>query len=94
MGAYFEEIPESLIPWILDQKVIWIGSAPLSGEGHVNVSPKGGGYFGVSSRRQFWYQDLTGLSGRFYSSRVHFLTLTQAPAMRPYPTSGNQEMPV
>jgi len=60
MGVFYETIPKSLIPWILDQKVIWIASAPLSNAGHVNVSPKGGSYFGVVDEKTFWYQDLTG----------------------------------
>ncbi|XXH02655.1 hypothetical protein Hte_009037 [Hypoxylon texense] len=42
MGEFFETIPkESLIKWILAQKVFWVATAPLSGNGHVNVSPKG-----------------------------------------------------
>jgi hypothetical protein len=60
MGAFFETIPKSLIQWILDQKVIWIASAPLSAKGHVNVSPKGGQYFGIVDDKTFWYMDLTG----------------------------------
>jgi len=54
MGAFFETIPKSLIPWILEQKVIWIASAPLAADGHVNVSPKGGPYFGVIDEKTFW----------------------------------------
>jgi hypothetical protein len=60
MGAFYETIPKSLIPWILAQKVLWIASAPLSAAGHVNVSPKGGPYFGVIDESTFWYIDLTG----------------------------------
>ncbi|KAI6085278.1 hypothetical protein F4821DRAFT_152442 [Hypoxylon rubiginosum] len=42
MGEFFESIPkESLIKWIQAQKVFWVATAPLSGNGHVNVSPKG-----------------------------------------------------
>lgn len=60
MGAFYEEIPKSLIPWINAQRIIWIASAPLSSEGHINVSPKGGCYFGVISPTKFWYMDLSG----------------------------------
>lgn len=60
MGAFFETIPASLIQWILDQKVFWVATAPLSAAGHVNVSPKGGAYFGVLDAKTFWYMDLTG----------------------------------
>jgi hypothetical protein len=52
MGQFFETLPVSLVPWLLAQKVLWIASAPLAGDGHVNVSPKGisdkgGPFFGV-----------------------------------------------
>lgn len=60
MGAFYETIPKSLIQWILEQKVFWVATAPLSGAGHVNVSPKGGEDFGVLDDRTFWYMDLTG----------------------------------
>lgn len=52
MGVFYETLPPALVPWLLEQKVFWIGSAPLSGDGHINVSPKGvsdkgGPFFGV-----------------------------------------------
>lgn len=70
MGAFFETIPESLVKWILDQKLFWVATAPLSGKGHVNVSPKGGQYFGVADVKTFWYMDLTG-SGNETISHLH-----------------------
>jgi len=70
MGQYFEEIPESLIQWILDQKMFFVSTAPLSGDGHVNVSPKGGKYFGVLDRKTFWYHELTG-SGNETISHIY-----------------------
>ena len=60
MGVFYETIPESLISWIRQQKVFWVATAPLSSAGHVNVSPKGGQYFGVRDEKTFWYHDLTG----------------------------------
>ncbi|KAJ9161788.1 Pyridoxamine phosphate oxidase [Coniochaeta hoffmannii] len=60
MGAFYEAIPESLIKWILEQQMFWVATAPLSGSGHVNVSPKGGEYFGIIDARTFWYMELTG----------------------------------
>lgn len=60
MGTFYEVIPKSMIEWILQQKVFWIASAPLSASGHVNVSPKGGQYFGIVNPTTFWYIDLTG----------------------------------
>ncbi|CAL3971313.1 unnamed protein product [Diplocarpon coronariae] len=70
MGTFYETIPKNLVAWILQQKVFWIASAPLSASGHVNVSPKGGQYFGVVDERTFWYIDLTG-SGVETLSHLH-----------------------
>ena len=60
MGVFYETIPKTLQSWILEQKVLWVASAPLSASGHVNVSPKGGQYFGIVNPNTFWYLDLTG----------------------------------
>ncbi|ROV92360.1 hypothetical protein VMCG_09123 [Cytospora schulzeri] len=60
MGAFYETIPQSLLQWILQQKMFWVATAPLSASGHANISPKGGAYFGVLDERTFWYMDLTG----------------------------------
>jgi hypothetical protein len=42
MVQYFDEISPGLSKWIEQQQVFWVGTAPLTGDGHVNVSPKGG----------------------------------------------------
>ncbi|KAH8785477.1 hypothetical protein F5883DRAFT_87257 [Diaporthe sp. PMI_573] len=60
MGVFYETIPQSLFKWILEQRMFWVSTAPLSASGHVNISPKGGDYFGVLDERTFWYMDLTG----------------------------------
>lgn len=60
MGAFYETIPQSVQSWILEQKMFWVATAPLSGSGHVNVSPKGGEYFGLIDEKTFWYMELTG----------------------------------
>lgn len=60
MGVFYETIPESIKSWILDQHVFYVATAPLSGNSHVNVSPKGGKYFGITSSTEFWYLDLSG----------------------------------
>ncbi len=41
MGKVFEGINASLRDWIARQPLFFVGSAPLAGDGHVNVSPKG-----------------------------------------------------
>ncbi|KAI0327271.1 hypothetical protein GY45DRAFT_1257340 [Cubamyces sp. BRFM 1775] len=61
MGKFYDSIPSTLIPWLLKQEMFWVATAPLSLEGHVNVSPKGiRGSFHIISPTQVWYQDLTG----------------------------------
>ncbi|KAI8931690.1 hypothetical protein NX059_011337 [Plenodomus lindquistii] len=60
MGVFYETIPDSLVPWIKEQQMLWVGTAPLSGDGHINISPKGGQNFGIINERTFWYMDLTG----------------------------------
>ena len=41
MGRVYEGIDERLATWIARQPLFFVGTAPLDGEGHVNVSPKG-----------------------------------------------------
>lgn len=70
MGVFWATIPASLQEWILEQKVFWVASAPLSGDGHINISPKGGSYFGIIDESTFWFMDLTG-SGAETTSHLH-----------------------
>ncbi|KLO07052.1 hypothetical protein SCHPADRAFT_860666 [Schizopora paradoxa] len=61
MGLSFDSIPDDKIEWIRKQEVFWVATAPLSGDGHVNVSPKGlRGTFYVEGPNEVWYEDLTG----------------------------------
>lgn len=62
MGAFYEVIPQSMIEWIRQQKLFWVATAPLSAAGHVNVSPKGGQYFGVTDNKTFWYVGMAWLN--------------------------------
>ena len=41
MGKVFAGIDEHLSKWIAAQALFFVASAPLDGDGHVNVSPKG-----------------------------------------------------
>ncbi|KAG6887520.1 hypothetical protein C0995_014658 [Termitomyces sp. Mi166 len=41
MGKFYNSIPDFLIPWIEKQKIFWVATAPLTGDGLINVSPKG-----------------------------------------------------
>lgn len=61
MGATYEEIDEKLRNWLLAQPMFVVATAPLSGDGHVNVSPKGmSGTFAVLGPRRVAYLDYTG----------------------------------
>jgi hypothetical protein len=41
MAKIFDRIDEHQREWIARQALFFVGTAPLSGDGHVNVSPKG-----------------------------------------------------
>ncbi|MBL1431638.1 pyridoxamine 5'-phosphate oxidase family protein [Oceanicaulis sp. AH-315-P02] len=41
MAKLYDELDAKLIEFINKQKVFFVASAPLSGDGHVNISPKG-----------------------------------------------------
>jgi Pyridoxamine 5'-phosphate oxidase len=60
MGAVYESISPELAAWISQQKMFFVATAPLSSDGHVNLSPKGGESFKVISPLEVVYQDYTG----------------------------------
>lgn len=61
MGQFWETIPEFLVTWIHKQEMFWVATAPMSVEGHVNVSPKGlKDAFHYVDERTVWYEDMTG----------------------------------
>lgn len=61
MGREYDAIDERLAAFLLRQPVFFVGTAPLAGDGHVNVSPKGlAGTFAVVGERRVAYLDLTG----------------------------------
>jgi hypothetical protein len=60
MGKPLEGIDVELARWIAAQHVFFVGTAPLSADGHVNVSPKGGDAFRVLGPLEVAYQDYTG----------------------------------
>ncbi|KAH0579281.1 hypothetical protein J132_09963 [Termitomyces sp. J132] len=61
MVKYYDSIPDFLLPWIEKQKMFWVATAPLTGDGLVNVSPKGmTGTFHIINTNKVWYEDLTG----------------------------------
>jgi hypothetical protein len=60
MGSVVERIDEELRSWIESQPVFFVASAPLSADGHVNVSPKGLDSLSVVDDHTVRYLDLTG----------------------------------
>lgn len=61
MGKRYEQIDERLAAWIAAQSMFFVGSAPLDGDGHVNVSPKGPiGTLRVLDEDTVAYLDLVG----------------------------------
>ena len=61
MAKQFDEIDERLRGWIERQPMYFVGSAPLSADGHVNVSPKGPiGTLRVLGPRRVAYLDYSG----------------------------------
>lgn len=61
MAKTFEGIDPKLRAFIDRQKMFFVATAPLTPDGHVNLSPKGlGGTFAVLDDRTIAYLDLTG----------------------------------
>jgi hypothetical protein len=61
MAAVYDQIDDKLRAWLLAQPVFFVGTAPLSSSGHVNVSPKGmAGTFAVLDARRVGYLDYFG----------------------------------
>lgn len=60
MGKPFDEIDDEVAAFLGRQRVFFVATAPLSPDGHVNVSPKGLDTFRVLGPRTVAYLDLTG----------------------------------
>lgn len=60
MAKFYDHIPDELQDFIRKQHVYFVASAPLSADGHVNLSPKGLDSFRVLSANEVAYLDMTG----------------------------------
>jgi Pyridoxamine 5'-phosphate oxidase len=60
VGKLYEEIDERLAAFLTGQKIFFVATAPLSPEGHLNLSPKGTDSFRILDRKTVAYLDLTG----------------------------------
>jgi hypothetical protein len=71
MGKLYDAIDDRLREWILKQPMFFVGTAPLSADGHVNISPKGmAGTFAVLGDRRVAYLDYFG-SGAETIAHLH-----------------------
>jgi hypothetical protein len=69
MGKLFEALMPEHEDFIRKQHLFFVGSAPLSEEGHVNLSPKGHDVLRIMSPTEIAYLDLTG-SGNETSAHI------------------------
>ncbi|BAY15792.1 pyridoxamine 5'-phosphate oxidase-related FMN-binding protein [Anabaenopsis circularis NIES-21] len=60
MAKLFDSITEELQEFIAAQNLFFVGTAPLSATGHVNLSPKGLDCLRILSPHKVAYLDLTG----------------------------------
>ncbi|MDH5784360.1 MAG: pyridoxamine 5'-phosphate oxidase family protein [Chromatiales bacterium] len=60
MAKVLPEINNELAEWIARQPLFFVASAPLSGEGHVNLSPRGLDSLRVLGPHDVAYYDLVG----------------------------------
>lgn len=60
MGKLYDALAPEHETFIRQQSVYFVASAPLQGDGHVNVSPKGLDSFRVVDAHTVMYLDLTG----------------------------------
>lgn len=60
MGTIHDELSDKLIDFIESQRMFFVATAPLAGDGHVNLSPKGMDSLRVLDRHTVAYLDVTG----------------------------------
>jgi len=60
VGKVFESINETIAEFIQAQQMFFVGTAPLSGDGHVNLSPKGLDSFRILDDLTVAYLDVAG----------------------------------
>ena len=69
MAKFYNEISAHHKEFIEKQRMFFVASAPLSAEGHVNLSPKGMDCFRVFSTNRVAYMDIIG-SGNETSAHI------------------------
>jgi Pyridoxamine 5'-phosphate oxidase len=69
MGKFFESITDQHKDFIETQHLFFVSTAPLDGEGHINLSPKGLDSFRILSTNKVAYMDIIG-SGNETSAHI------------------------
>lgn len=60
MGKTYDDITPELAEWLGEQRMFFVATAPLAGDGLLNCSPKGMDTFRILGPREAAYLDLTG----------------------------------
>lgn len=60
MGRAFDRLPDELREFVERQHVFFVATAPLAGDGHVNVSPKGYDTLRILDDQTVCYLDISG----------------------------------
>jgi hypothetical protein len=60
MGKVFDGIDEALAGWIAQQPMWFVATAPLTVDGHINVSPRGHDSFSILRPNRVAWVDYTG----------------------------------
>ena len=60
MGKVYEQIDDRLTQWIAEQPMFFVATAPLSADGHVNLSPRGHDTLSVLGPHRIGWVDYTG----------------------------------
>lgn len=69
MGKFSSSIADHHKQFIESQRMFFVGTAPLSAKGHINLSPKGLDSFRVLSSNKVGYMDIVG-SGNETSAHI------------------------
>lgn len=70
MAKFYDSMNDQIMGFIRRQHIFFVASAPLSAEGHVNLSPKGLDSFRVLGPNKVAYMDLIS-SGNETSAHMH-----------------------
>lgn len=69
MAKFYDALSDDLQAWIKKQHIFFVATAPLSGDGHINLSPKGHDALRILDANTVAYLDLTG-SGNETSAHI------------------------